>query len=360
MMNPLLAPLPRLTVDLPGIGGQIKNQLDDFLVEEIPAYEPCGEGEHLYLWIEKRDMGADYFLRQIAQRLDVPKEAIGMAGLKDRRAVTRQWVSVPAAAAERLGQLASDDLRLLKQSRHGNKLRPGHLHGNRFAVRIRGVATDTLASLAPLLERLKTQGFPNYYGEQRFGREGETLELGLKLLRGEQRPLRNRFLQKLALSAVQSALFNRTLARRLEDGLLQHVLPGDVMMKLPAGGIFAAEDVAAEQARFGRREIVPTGPMFGRKMFPAAAVAKDREEAVLREAGLKADDFAGFGNLLAGTRRPLLCFVSDLEAEASADSALLRFSLPAGSYATVLLDEVMKSAAASSAEEPADAEPPES
>src|SRR5882724_4524297 len=180
-----LAP-PMLTSHLAGLGGRIKSMPEDFEVEEIPAYLPSGSGEFLYLWIEKRDLGAEYFSRQIAKRLDIPVGEVGTAGLKDRRAVTRQWVSVPGNVEERLAGVDGDGIRVLQVSRHGNKLRPGHLHGNRFRVLLRDVPpTDENQSLlAELVERLVTQGLPNYYGEQRFGRDGDTLQLGGSLLAG--------------------------------------------------------------------------------------------------------------------------------------------------------------------------------
>src|SRR5262249_42863729 len=129
-----LAPPPLLTADLPGIGGRIKTVPEDFEVEEGPAYQPSGSGDFLYLWIEKRGLGAQFFARQVAQRLGIPAGEVGTAGLKDRHAVTRQMVSVPAAAEQRLAQLEDDGIRVLRVSRHGNKLRPGHLHGNRFRI----------------------------------------------------------------------------------------------------------------------------------------------------------------------------------------------------------------------------------
>ncbi len=338
----MLTPPPLLTPGLPGVGGRIKAHPEDFEVEEIPAYEPSGQGEHLYLWVEKRDMGAEYFVRQVAQRLGVPPGEVGTAGLKDRRAVTRQWVSVPAAAEARLAGLDGDGLRLLQTSRHTNKLRPGHLRGNRFRVLVRDVPPDAAERAAPILARVREQGLPNFYGPQRFGRDGETARLGMELLRGERRGVRSPFLRKLALSAAQSLLFNDALARRLTDGLLRRVLAGDVMGKWPAGGLFVAQDVAAEQARFDARETVHTGPIFGRKTFAAAGEAAEREAAVLRDAGLTLDAFNGFGKLLQGTRRHNLVYVDDLTAESEPDGLRLTFTLPAGSYATVLLREVMK------------------
>jgi tRNA pseudouridine13 synthase len=333
---------PLLTPELPGTGGRIKVQLEDFEVEEIPAYEPAGTGDHLFLWIEKRDLGAEFFVRQIAKRLGIPPGEIGTAGLKDRRAVTRQWVSLPAAVESRLADLDGDGVRVLRVSRHGNKLRPGHLRGNRFRILIRDVAPNAADLAAPILDRIRRDGLPNFYGPQRFGHDGETARLGFDLLRGERRGGRNPFLRKLALSAAQSVLFNDYLGRRLTDGLLRTVLAGDVMAKWPAGGMFVARDTQAEQARFDARETVHAGPMFGKKTFAAEGVAVDREAAVLRDVGLTAESFAGFGKLLMGTRRHNLVYVDDLAAELEPDGLRLTFTMPAGSYATVLLREVMK------------------
>jgi tRNA pseudouridine13 synthase len=347
-----LALLPMLTADLPGIGGQIKTEPEDFEVEEIPAYEPSGAGDFLFLWIEKRDMGAEYFQRQIAQRLHIPPSEIGSAGLKDRRAVTRQMVSVPVVAEPQLGQLEGEGLRLLKVSRHTNKLKPGHLHGNRFRVLIRNPGDGASVQLPPIIERIREQGMPNYYGLQRFGREGETVIHGFALLRGEAPPptadgrrpnLRSPFLRKLALSAAQSALFNHYLAQRLTDGLLRKVLPGDVMAKWPFGGMFVATDQEREQERFDKRETIPAGPMFGRKTFAASGEAAVREASILQQAGLTEASFRGFGKLVQGTRRHNLIYIDDLAATFEPEGVRLVFTLPAGSYATVLLSEICKS-----------------
>src|SRR5205823_856394 len=159
-----LQPPPYLTANLHGIGGRIKSVPEDFEVEEVPAYEPCGRGEHLFLWVEKRGLGAEYFVRQVARRLDVVPGEVGTAGLKDRHAVTRQMVSVPARAEARLAQLDGDGIRLLRASRHGNKLRPGHLRGNRFRVLVRDPDPGAARRLPPLLERLSRLGLPNFYG----------------------------------------------------------------------------------------------------------------------------------------------------------------------------------------------------
>ena len=190
----------------------------------------------------------------------------------------------------------------------------------------------------------EAHGLPNFYGEQRFGRDRETLQTGYALLRGDKPPGRrpSPFLRKLAFSAVQSALFNEYLDRRLTDGLLHRVLPGDVMAKVPFGGMFVAEDVAREQERFDARETVTAGPIFGRKTFPAKDAAAEREAEVLAQFGLTSASFAGFGKLMQGTRRHNLVYVDDLAVETLAEGVRLTFTLPAGSYATVLLREIMK------------------
>ncbi len=206
--------------------------------------------------------------------------------------------------------------------------------------------------MPPILERLRRDGLPNFYGPQRFGHDGETVLAGLAQLRGEQLPLtasgqpvnvRNAFLRKLTLSAAQSALFNHYLARRLTDGQLRHVLPGDVLAKWPFGGMFVAQDVSAEQRRFDAHEIVSAGPIFGRKMFAAAANAAEHEKTVLAEAGLSLTSFHGFGKLLEGTRRHNLIYLDNFDAATEEQGVRLACTLPAGSYATVLLREVTKS-----------------
>jgi len=337
----VLTPLPLLTADLPGIGGRIKQAPEDFEVEEIPAYEPSGEGDFLYLWIEKRDMGAEYFLRQVAQRLEIASGDVGSAGMKDRHAVTRQMISIPASVESRVKQIEGDGIRILGVHRHSNKLRPGHLRGNRFRILVRDVNANASEVLAPMADRIGGLGLPNFYGPQRFGRDGETAQLGFDLLGGTRKRV-SPWLRRLALSAAQSALFNAYLSRRLADGLFRRVLTGDVMNKWPFGGMFVAEDIQAEQLRFDAREIVSAGPMFGRKMFPAAPDASAREADVLNAFGLTSASFAGFGKLLQGTRRKNLIYVDDLRVALEPDGVRLCFSLPAGSYATVLLGEFMK------------------
>ncbi|MEE8408466.1 MAG: tRNA pseudouridine(13) synthase TruD [Myxococcota bacterium] len=345
-MDPL-APLPRVTRGLTGTGGIIKESPDDFEVEELPAYDPCGEGEHLYLWIEKRGVSADALIRRVARALEIPSKEIGCAGLKDRRAVTRQHLSVPASAEAQVAAIDGEGVRVLRAMRHRNKLKTGHLDGNRFRAVIRGGDEGASARAAAIVERLRQTGVPNFYGSQRFGRDGDTVAMGIDLLHGRRSPAlsraprgRRRFLKRLALSSVQSAVFNRCLAARMEDGLLDRVIPGDVMQVCASGGLFVADDTEREQARFDARDIVPAGPMFGPKMHRARGDAAARESAALSELELREDLFDGHGKVMTGTRRANLVWPGELTVGGTDDVIELCFTLPAGSYATVLLGEV--------------------
>src|SRR5690606_30345126 len=179
------------------------------------------------------------------------RSEIGMAGLKDRRAVTRQYVSVPAHRESRLAGLETEKIHVLKVVRHGNKLKTAHLRGNRFSILLRDVAEGAEERAAQIAKRVSAVGFPNYFGDQRIGQADGNLELGAALLKGEkhERDLptsRRRFLLRLALSAVQSHLFNKTLADRMQSGLIEQVLTGDVMQVVASGGQFVVEDQAVE------------------------------------------------------------------------------------------------------------------
>lgn len=339
--------LPYLTADLPGIGGRLKDHPADFVVEEIPAYEPSGTGEHLYLWIEKNDLPHDIMLRRLSKTLEISPNDIGTAGIKDRRAITRQYVSVPARSAARVDLLESPDLRVLRTGLHGNKLRTGHQRGNRFTITVREVSPNAEQHASAIASVVRQKGIPNYYGEQRFGREGQTLSLGLDLLAGRATPRdipfsKRKFLLRLALSSVQSDLFNQALAARLNDRLLQTVLLGDVMDVIESGGKFIVDDVAREQARLDEGLLAVTGPMFGVKMLAPNGVPAEREAKILEQSGLSSANFANYAQLMSGARRPYLIRPGDLEVTAVDDGIQFALTLPPGTYATVLLREFLK------------------
>jgi tRNA pseudouridine13 synthase len=339
--------MPYLTHHLPGLGGLLKRAPEDFVVEEVPAYEPSGAGEHLFLWIEKRDVSAEQLVQHLADRLDVRRDDIGVAGLKDRWAVTRQYISVPASAEDRLAAVETDAIRVLQATRHRNKLRTGHLKGNRFDVLVRDVGPHALDTARPIAAVIAEKGFPNRYGEQRFGTGDETVRLGFALLAGRKTPRdiaprRRKFLLRLAFSSVQSALFNEVLRERLTDGLLHRVLAGDVMQVVASGGCFVAGDVAREQSRFDAGETVVTGPLFGPQMKAPCGEPARREQRVLDRFEVRPERLAEHARLLPGGRRTMVARPERLEIAPDPSGLRFRFALPPGSYATVLLAEFMK------------------
>jgi tRNA pseudouridine13 synthase len=317
---------------------------DDFEVEEIPAYAPSGQGEHLFLWIEKVGLDTPEAAFRVASALGLHLGDVSWAGLKDRVARTRQWLSVPARAEAALdGLVPTPELRLLAHARHGNKLRVGHLRGNRFRIRMRNAERPGAA--APILERLVAEGLPNAFGEQRFGR-GDTALRGQALVRGERLPRKpSAFERKLYVSAYQAQLFNRMLEARLRDGTLRRALLGDLMRKADSGGLFVCREPEVDQSRVERGEIVATGPILGWKMQRPEGEVDAAEQAVLAAEGLGLDSFRRLGSIAEGTRRPYAVPVTDASCSIEGPVVELSFILPSGSYATVLLDEVMKSSA---------------
>jgi tRNA pseudouridine13 synthase len=336
--------LPLVTADLPGSGGTLKQSPEDFRVEEIPAYAPCGEGPHLWLQVEKRGRTTRDVVREAARLLGVQERDVGVAGLKDRHAVTVQWLSFPVAKGPDPGSLGGDGWRVIAASRHGNKLRTGHSRGNRFAIVVRG---GDLGAARAAADAIAVRGLPNFFGSQRFGADGKNADLGRAILRGDgdpeaRRASRDRFLRRLALSAWQSLLFNRWLAERMRDGLFARAIPGDAMKKLDSGGVFACEDAAADQPRVERFEIAPAGPMFGHALRPATGDAGEREARILAADGISVADLLRGGGETEGTRRAARIPVA-VEFEEVEGGYRASFDLPRGSYATVVMGELTRS-----------------
>ncbi len=341
------SPLIRQT-KVPGIGGELKARPEDFVVEEVPAYEPSGQGPHHYLWVEKRGVDGRSMIEAVAQYFGVKAGSVGTAGTKDKRAVTRQWVSVAAQESEvspRKGELA-EGIEVLEVSRHRNKLKTGHLRGNRFRIAIVDpeVRGEALAERMEAVEAtLEDEGLANFYGEQRFGHQGSTLALGLRWLR-EGRAPSGRFMRRMAASAVQSEVFNRMLAERWEEGSWKEVRRGDIFEKVDTGGRFwiSEEERPETQARLDRREIVVTGPMPGSEGGFARDEMGQRERALVASMGIDVDALEVFGSSGRGTRRPMTVYLDGLQWEVDEQGhVVLTFELLSGSYATVVLKEFM-------------------
>jgi tRNA pseudouridine13 synthase len=334
-----MSPLPRAHGDAV-LSAQMRCRPEDFLVEEIDAFEPSGSGEHLLLTVEKRGMNTAFAASTIARWAGIGEMGIGYAGLKDRHAVTRQRFSVhlPGREAPEIASLETPDLRVLRSERHNRKLPRGALAGNRFELVLRDVQGDR-ARIDARLATIARQGVPNYFGEQRFGRGGDNVANALAMFAG-RRVRRDQ--RTILLSAARSELFNRVLARRVDENCWNRALDGDVWMLDGSHSVFGPEPLtAALDARLSNFDIHPTAPLWGRGPLRSAGVAfaletsalEDGDAACLRSglesAGLKQE------------RRATRLRVSELAWTWVDDQGLrLRFDLPPGCYATALLSEL--------------------
>ncbi len=328
-----------LTQDLPGTGGQIKERPEDFTVEEVPLYQTTDKGDFTFLLVEKVNLSTLDLVALIRKHLDLRDDQVGLAGWKDKRAVSRQWVSVPRknVSDSGLARLTGAGVQILGAAHHHHKLRTGHLLGNRFSVLIRRLEPEFQTRVEAIIERLQKHGLPNFYGPQRFGAAGDNAEKGLALLLGRLR-IRSVRKRKLLVSSCSSLLFNLTLKERLQQDLYTNLLPGDIAKKHDTGGLFMVTDSVVEQHRADRLEISATGPIWGKKMKRAGDAAGALEENLIRLQGLTPDVFGK----QPGSRRSLRVVLREVSMRQEPEGLRLEFFLPKGSYATVLLDEIMK------------------
>lgn len=331
------AKVPYVVPEALGTGGEIRAAPEDFVVEEVPLYEPSGQGSHLYLLVRKRSLTTRDLVAALVGA-GVSEVAIGVAGLKDKHAVTTQWLSLPKrdeAAVEALEALPG--VEVLDRSLHGNKLGLGHLKGNRFSVTIRRPERGAARAASTALEALAHRGAPNWFGPQRFGRYGSNAYDGWRVLRGERVPGGQR-LNRFFVSALQSLFFNEVLAERVREGLYQTVVEGDWARKHDTGGTFLVADEGGESPRAADLEISATVPLYGRKVKPSPGRAGEIEARVLERLDLRWSDFTS----RRGDRRMTRIRVSSPRVTEVEDGLVLDFELPKGSYATSVLREVMK------------------
>ncbi len=308
-----------------------------FLVDEVPLYPDSGEGAHTFVRVEKRGRTTEEVVRAIARAAGVAARDVGVAGRKDRVAVSRQWLSVPDLDPELALGLTLPDARVLEAVRHPHKLRTGHLAGNRFVLQLGRLDDEAVARARGRLARFEREGFPNLFGAQRFGRHGDNIEAGLRIWRNGSRG-RDRRQARFLVSALQAAVFNEALA--LRPVALSQLESGDVAVVHASGGLFRVDDVDREGPRAARFEISATGPIFGSRVHPApeGAVA-EREVAALERIGLGADEAlrAPRGIRARGGRRPLRVRPDEPEFDASDDGGWeLRVRLGPGTYVSVL------------------------
>ena len=302
-----------------GASATLKGLNEDFIVTELPLQLPSGEGEHIWLDIEKNGANTAFVAQQLADAAGVQERDVGYAGLKDRYAITRQWFSIylPKGETPDLTQLQHPEFKVLSQTRHVKKLRPGDLQGNAFRIVLRDVSGERDAIEANL-RAVAAQGVPNYFGAQRFGFDGGNVEQGRAMLAREIR-VRNPKKKGIYLSAVRSFVFNEVLALRIQQGLWGQALPGDVM----------------DEA--GR----PTGPLWGRGRVISTDEAQALENGVAARHAVLCDGMEHAG--LDQDRRALVAWPADLSwTWLHADQLLLTFALPAGNYATSVLNEILR------------------
>ncbi|MGF1529594.1 MAG: tRNA pseudouridine(13) synthase TruD [Candidatus Competibacterales bacterium] len=324
----------------PPARGLLRAQLEDFRVVEWLEVPWSDDGEHLWLWVEKRGANTDWVAKGLARHLGVPPKAVGYAGRKDRHGVTQQWFSVPWSnrGEAALAGLALPGVEILSTRRHARKLKVGGLKGNRFAIVVRQVVGEDTAVEARLAQ-LGQMGVPNYFGDQRFGRDNHNLVACGAWFDGQLR-VKDRNRRSLYLSAARAALFNRVCAERVAGGTWNGLLPGDfaVFDQSQAGFVVAAVDDALEQ-RLARREIHPSGPLWGRG-DPATAgdVATLEAEQALAVAPLSRGlEAAG----LRQERRALRLGIYDLTWHWQGRDLHLAFALTSGAFATAVLRELI-------------------
>lgn len=321
--------------------GSIKRVPEDFVVEEVLGFVPSGEGEHVFLRIEKRHENTDYLARQLAKFAKVPVRNVSYAGLKDRHGRTIQWFSVqlPGQAGPDWSGFESDTVRVLEVSRNARKLRKGTARGNCFELTLRELSALP-EHLESRLAEIAAHGVPNYFGPQRFGHDGQNLERARDLFADDSRKL-DPHKRGLYLSAARSELFNQLLAERVQDRTWNSAIPGDVFMFPDSRSFFTPEAVTDELLqRVAAREIHPSGVLWGVKPSTAAGTALDLEYRVAEQLAEMARGLKAAG--LETSRRPLRLCPEAMTWDFPQPATLtLCFTLPTGAYATAVLRELV-------------------
>lgn len=321
--------------------GVLRTQPDDFVVEEDLGFAPAGTGQHVLLKVRKRNANTQWVARELARICRCRPMDVGFAGLKDRRAVAVQWFTVPKSSQslEAWTTVQTPEFEVLEAHAHTRKLPRGALAGNGFLIRVREVTiTDQL--LAERVELIKHRGVPNYFGPQRFGRQGSNLariSAGLRALRMPERGF--------VLSAARSLVFNSVLADRVRDGSWDRLEAGDLANLDGRGSVFAVDALDETLIeRCSRLDIHPTGPLWGRgqpiskgrvlELESRVGAQLPEPSALVEEAGMEQE------------RRSLRLSVRDLEWRCEPDTVVLQFRLMRGSYATTVLREIFDAVSA--------------
>ena len=337
----------------------------DFTVSEIPMYEFSGEGEHLVLHVRKKDLTTWQMIQALSETCGAKARDFGYAGLKDKEGMTTQYVSIHKSFEGKLENFEHDKIKILSRTYHNNKIKIGHLKGNRFFIRLKKVNPTDANKLEQAIKTIKKEGYPNFFGYQRFGKEKNNFEQGLAILNGERRE-RNKKIKDLLISSYQSHLFNLWLSKRIEISKLfasfsekelgdifpwgketikqvkeqksfMKILPGDVCHHYPHGKAYLCDDVNEESKRFSNRDITLTGWLIGSRAMQSDGIARDVAKDFFADA-------IPYKDKMTGARRFAWSFAEDVEWRYREEEAWfeMNFSLQKGSYATVVLEEVLR------------------
>lgn len=326
-----------------GISGQLKSSPEDFQVTEILGYEPVGEGEHIYLWVEKTGLNTAYLAEQIAKFTKLPLRAVTYAGRKDKHAQTTQWFSVhlPGKGEFDWDLFKEPGAKIHHAIRHNKKLRTGVLKGNRFNITLRKLSSTQ--GIEQRLQEIAQQGTPNYFGTQRFGdnrydERGGNLVLAEKMLNGES--IRNRNKRSMAISALRSWFFNENIHARLQQNNLTQALPGDVMQLAGSHSFFCTDVIEQETStRLLEQDIYTTAPLWGEGELVSQSLVFKNEDKLAKEHSLITSTLESLG--LKQERRALRLFPQDMTWTLSDNTLNVQFSLPAGCFATSILREIL-------------------
>ncbi|WP_103600850.1 tRNA pseudouridine(13) synthase TruD [Campylobacter concisus] len=342
---------------------------DDFVVREIPLYEFSGDGEHLIIEISKKDMTTQEALHVLSEVTGAKMRDFGYAGLKDKQGMTTQFISMPRKFESNLANFSHEKMKILSLNVHKNKLRIGHLKGNSFFIRLKKVLPSNAKKLEQAFVSIDKMGYANYFGYQRFGKFGDNAETGLELLKNgtiNGKKSKNVKLNDFLISAYQSDLFNRWLSKRVEISRfaqdfslseLAQIYPylsgenlknlksqkrffklieGEVLGHYPHGKCFLCEDLDAEGARFDARDITSCGLIVGSKAYEAQGAARMIEDQIFAQAN-------EYKAKMTGSRRFAWCYLEDTNYKYNEEKAhfTINFTLQKGSYATVVLEEIL-------------------
>ena len=325
----------------PTVHGLYKQQYEDFIVIEELGFDLTGEGEHILVYLEKKDCNTIYVAEQLAKYVGISAKNVSYAGLKDRQAVTQQWFSLhmPGKETPDFSQFDLAGCRILQINRHNKKLKIGALKGNRFKIILRNLSDKQ--AIEPKLNLIKQYGVPNYFGEQRFGREQNNMTQAIKWASGEI-SVKDRKKRSFYLSAARSAIFNEIVSQRIEQNIQQTVLDGDILQLSKSNSWFvsSSDELPMLQQRLQNSEINITAPMVGDSPLGTTSVALEFETNCLKRWSCFEELFKK--ERMATIRRSILLRPEQLEWQwISENDIKISFYLPSGCYATSVLRELI-------------------